>query len=46
MADDHGLSAFCTRNRIDRGIPLDLPEQKNGAWALKPVEHGGRKGVG
>ena len=43
LADDYGLSVFCTRNRIDRGIPLDLPKQKNGAWVLKPVEYGGRK---
>ena len=43
LADDYGLSVFCARNRIDRGIPLDLPKQKNGAWVLKPVEYGGRK---
>ena len=27
LADDYGLSVFCARNRIDRGIPLDLPKQ-------------------
>ena len=43
LADDYGLSVFCARNRIDRGIPLDLPKQKNGAWVLKPVEYDGRK---
>ena len=43
LADDYGLSVFCARNRIDRGIPLDLPKQKNGAWVFKPVEYGGRK---
>ena len=43
LADDYGLSAFCARNRIDRGIPLDLPKQKNGAWVFKPVEYGRRK---
>ncbi|MEE1163676.1 MAG: hypothetical protein UHU21_08275 [Lachnospiraceae bacterium] len=43
LADDYGLSVFCTRNRIDRGIPLDLPKQKNGAWVFKPVEYDGRK---
>ena len=26
LADDYGLSVFCARNRIDRGIPLDLPK--------------------
>ena len=43
LADDYGLSVFCARNRIDRGIPLDLPRQKNGAWGLKPVEYSWRK---
>ena len=44
LADDYGLSVFCARNRIDRGIPLDLPRQKNGAWLLnQPVEYDGRK---
>ena len=43
LADDYGLSVSCVRNRITRGIPLDLPKQKNGAWVLKPVEYGGRK---
>ena len=43
LADDYGLSVSCVWNRIDRGIPLDLPKQKNGAWVLKPVEYGGRK---
>lgn len=43
LADDYGLSASRSRNRTDRGIPLDLPKQKNGAWVLKPVEYGGRK---
>ena len=44
LADDYGLSVFCARNRIDRGIPLDLPKQKNGAWLLnQPVEYDGRK---
>lgn len=43
LADDYGLSVFCARNRIDRGIPLDLPKQKNGAWVFKPVEYDGRK---
>ena len=44
LADDYGLSAFCARNRIARGIPLDLPKQKNGAWLLnQPVEYDGRE---
>lgn len=43
LADDYGLSVSCAQNRIDRGIPLDLPKQKNGAWVFKPVEYGGRK---
>jgi hypothetical protein len=44
LADDYGLSAFCARNRIDRGIPLDLPKQKNGTWVLnQPVEYDGRE---
>lgn len=43
LADDYGLSAFCALNRIDRGMPLDLPKQKNGVWVLKPVGYGGRK---
>ena len=44
LADDYGLSVFCARNRIDRGIPLDLPKQKNGACVLnQPVEYDGRK---
>ena len=44
LADDYGLSVFCARNRIDRGIPLDLPKQKNGAWLLnQPVEYDGRE---
>ena len=44
LADDYGLSVFCVRNRIDRGIPLDLPKQKNGAWVLnQPVEYDGRE---
>ena len=44
LADDYGLSVFCARNRIDRGIPLDLPRQKNGAWLLnQPVEYDGHE---
>ena len=43
LADDCGLSVSCAQNRIDRGIPLDLPKQKNGAWVFKPVEYDGRK---
>ena len=43
FADDYGLSVSCLRYRIARGIPLDLPKQKNGAWVFKPVEYGGRK---
>ena len=44
LADDYSLSVFCARNRIDRGIPLDLPKQKNGAWLLNQlVEYDGRK---
>lgn len=44
LADDYGLSVSCVRNRIDRGIPLDLPKQKNGAWLLnQPVEYDGRE---
>ena len=43
LADDYGLSVSCVRNRIARGIPLDLPKQKNGAWVFKPVEYDGRK---
>ncbi len=44
LADDYGLSVSCVRNRIDRGIPLDLPRQKNGAWLLnQPVEYDGRE---
>ena len=44
LADDYGLSVSCAQNRIDRGIPLDLPRQKNGAWLLnQPVEYDGRE---
>jgi len=44
LADDYGLSVSCVRNRISRGIPLDLPKQKNGAWLLnQPVEYDGRE---
>lgn len=44
LADDYGLSVSCAQNRIDRGIPLDLPKQKNGAWLLnQPVEYDGRE---
>ena len=43
LADDYGLSVSCARNRLDRGIPLDLPKQPNGTWVLKPVEYDGRR---
>lgn len=44
LADDYGLSVSCAQNRIARGIPLDLPKQKNGAWLLnQPVEYDGRE---